>query len=257
MTETPSAPAWPRPYWQAGAGQTALLQFYVFGQFARDLAIPAARYASPGLPAGVELKRFQNLALRKWEGYPLAGTLGELLREDAPEAFDTARAAPEALVVRGELADAASLDYLRDTLGVLAALLDVGGRVVLDPQIFGLFDADAWRTRYLIADGAPPRSHVLIARAPADDGVRSNVHTRGMRKFARPDISLRDVPADQLERAGVLCEKLVEMEAFGARFVAGQVLEVDGVHAPLVAEPGGSLDDPAFNNFHVAFRWPA
>lgn len=257
MTDTTSAPAWPRPYWQGSAGQTALLQFYVFGQFARELVIPAPRYASSGLPAGVELKRFQNLALRQWDGYPLAGALGDLLRDDAPEAFETARTAPDALVVRGELADGASLDYLRDTLGVLAALLDIGGRVVLDPQIFGLFDTSAWRERYLVADGAPPRSHVLIARTLADDGVHAHVHTRGMRKFARPDISLRDVPPTELDRAGVLCEKLVEMEAFGACFVAGQELDVDGLAAPLTAAPGGSLDDPAFNNFHVAFRWPA
>ncbi|HET8763950.1 MAG TPA: hypothetical protein VFM52_01895, partial [Rhodanobacter sp.] len=211
----------------------------------------------PGLPAGVELKRFQNLALRKWEGYPLAGTLGDLLREDAPETFEAARTAPDVLVVRGELADRADLDYLRDTLGVLAALLDVGGRAVLDPQIFSLFAAAAWRERYLVADGAPPRSHVLITRTPEDDGVHSRIHTRGMRKFARPDIALHGVPPTELDRAGVLCEKLVEMEAFGARFLAGQVLDVDGLGAPLTAEPGGSLDDPMFNNLHVAFRWPA
>lgn len=257
MTDATSAPAWPRPYWQADAGQHALLQFYVFGQFAPELAIPAQRYASPGLPAGIELKRFQNLALRKWDGYPLAGALGELLREDAPETFELARTAAEVLVVRGELADGASLDYLRDTLGVLAALLDIGGRAVLDPQIFGLFDAAAWRARYLVADGAPPRSHVLIARTPEADGVHAHIHTRGMRKFARPDISLRQVPPGELDRAGVLCEKLVEMEAFGARFVAGQELVVDGLAAPLTAAPGGSLDDPAFNNLHVAFCWPA
>lgn len=257
MTQPTPNPAWPRPYWQPGPAATALLQFYVFGKFERELVIPARRYGSPGLPTGIELKRFQNLALRKWEGYPLAGALGDLLREDAPDTFEAARTAPDVLVVRGELADRADLDYLRDTLGVLAALLDVGGRSVLDPQIFGLFAAAAWRARYLVAEGAPPRSHVLITRTPAPDGVRSRIHTRGMRKFARPDIELREVPPTALDRAGVLCEKLVEMEAFGARFPAGQVLDVDGLDAPLVAVPGGSLDDPAFNNRHVAFRWPA
>lgn len=257
MTQPTPNPAWPRPYWQPGPAATALLQFYVFGKFEREMVIPAARYGSPGLPAGVELKRFQNLALRKWDGYPLAGALGDLLRDDAPEIFEAARTAPDVLVVRGELADGATLDYLRDTLGVLAALLDIGGSAVLDPQIFALFDAPAWRERYLVRDGAPPRSHVLITRTLAEDGVRSRIHTRGMRKFARPDIELIDVPPTQLDRAGVLCEKLVEMQAFGARFVAGQQLDVDGIGSPLTATPGGSLDDPAFNNRHVTFRWPA
>lgn len=257
MTNTPLPPQWPRPYWQPAAGDHALLQFYVFGQFARELVIPAMRYGSPGLPDGIALKRFHNLELRKWEGYPLAGALGELLREDDPAAFEQARIAPEVLVLRGELPDEPALDYLRDTLGVVAALLDIGGRVVVDPQIMGLFDAETWRARYLVDGGAPPRNHVLIVRGDEADGVGAHVHTRGMRKFARPDFSLRHVPEAELQRAGVLCEKLVELAALGARFAAGQALEVDGIAAPLLAQPGGSLDDPAFNNRHVAFHWPA
>lgn len=257
MTETTNPPQWPRPYWQPSSGESALLQFYVFGQFERELLIPAMRYGSPGLPAGVTLKRFHNLELRKWEGYPLAGTLGELLREDDAAVFERARIAPEVLVLRGELADPASLDYLRDTLGVVAALLDIGGRAVIDPQIMGLFDADAWRARYLVESGAPPRNHVLIVCSDEADGAGSHVYTRGLRKFARPDISLRQVPQSELQRAGVLCEKLVELAVLGTHFVAGQALDVDGIAAPLIAQPGGSLDDPAFNNRHVAFRWPA
>lgn len=257
MTEAQAAPDWPRPYWQPGSGETALLQFYVFGRFERDLVIPARRHGSRGLPGGVDLKRFQNLELRKWEGYPLGGALGELLREDAPDTFEQARIAPEVLVIRGELADAPGLDYLRDTLGVLAALLEVGGRAVLDPQLMELRDAEAWRARYLVEGGAPPRHHVLILRDAEPEGAGSHVHTRGLRKFARPDLSLRHVPERELERAGVLCEKLVELAVLGTRFVAGQALEVEGMAQPLIAQPGGSLDDPAFNNRHVAFHWPA
>jgi hypothetical protein len=256
MTEAQQTPEWPRPYWQPGADEDALLQFYVFGKFERELVIPAQRYGSPGLPSGVELQRFQNLELRKWEGYPLNGSLGEILREDAPGTFEQARIAPEVLVVRGQLADRASLDYLRDTLGVLAALLDIGGSAILDPQILGLFVAAAWRERHLVPGGAPPRNHVLILRSDEAGGERSWVHTRGMRKFARPDLSFRQVPAHELDRAGVLCEKLVEMQALGTRFVAGQALEVEGMQQALVAQPGGRLDDPEFNNRHVEFRWP-
>jgi len=257
MSDTAQTPEWPRPYWQPGADEDALLQFFVFGKFdPRELVIPARRYGSPGLPAGVELKRFQNLELRKWDGYPLSGTLGEIMREEAPEAYEQARIAPDALVVHGQLKDGPGLDYLRDTLGVLAALLDIGGRVILDPQIMGLFDAAAWRERYLVPGGAPPRNHVLILRSDEPDSDRSWVHTRGMRKFGRPDLSFRQIPAHELDRAGVLCEKLVEMQALGTRFAAGQALEVEGMQQSLVAQPGGSLTDPEFNNLHVEFRWP-
>src|SRR3569623_3445024 len=135
MTATPEA--WPRPYWQP-SDETIVLNFYVFGRFAENLAIPAARFASLGLPEGIELQRFGHNALRGWEGYPLKGALGELLKDDAPAAFARARATPDVLVVRGELAARASLDYLRATLGVLAGLLDVGGAAILDPQMLTL-----------------------------------------------------------------------------------------------------------------------
>jgi len=251
MTVTPEA--WPRPYWQPSA-ETIVLHFYVFGRFDADLAIPAARYASQGLPEGIALQRYGHGALRSWEGYPLKGALGELLKEDAPAAFERAHAAPDVLVVRGELADRDSLDYLRDTLGVLAGLLDVGGAAILDPQILTLFDADAWRRHYLVPGGAPPRNHVLILRN--EDEGRSQVRTRGLRKFGRPDLSFRHVPDAQAAQAGMLCERLVELQALGARFVEGQPLEVEGLPGELVARPDGSLDDPRFNNTHVAFDWP-
>lgn len=257
MSEPHPTPEWPRPNWQPGKGEDALLHFYIFGKFESELVIPAARYGSPGLPGGVELKRFQNLELRKWEGYPLAGELGNLLREDAPETYEQARIAPDVLLVHGQLADSASLDYLRDTLGVLAALLDIGGRAILDPQIVSLFDAAAWLGRYLVEGGAPPRNHVLILRDDEPGSDRSHVHTRGMRKFGRPDLSFRNVPASELDRAGALCEKLVEMQALGTSFAAGQPLEVEGMEHALIAQPGGSVDDPEFNNRHVVFRWPA
>ncbi|MCX7512662.1 hypothetical protein [Frateuria sp. STR12] len=252
MTATPES--WPRPYWQPG-DETIVLHFYLFGRFAKDLAIPAARYASRGLPEGVELQRFTHDALRGWDGYPLKGALGELLKEDAPHAFGQALAAHDVLVVRGELADRGNLDYLRDTLGVLAGLLDVGGSVILDPQILTMFDADAWRRHYLVPGGAPPRHHVLVLRNGDGEG-RAHVHTRGLRKFGRPDLSFRHVPDAQAGPAGMLCERLVELQALGAHFVEGQPLQVEGLPGELVAHPGGSLDDPRFNNTHVSFDWP-
>lgn len=255
MTEATPAAAWPRPYWQPGEEQV-VLQFYVFGKFDQEMVIPSLRYGSPGLPAGVELQRFQNAVLRQWDGYPLHGALGEILREETLEVFEQARIAPEVLLLRGTIGDRHSLDYLRDTLGVLTGLLDIGGTAILDPQILSLFGDQAWRHHYLVGGGAPPRHHVLILCNAEDSAGRSWVHTRGMRKFGRPDLSIRNVPDRAIGQAGALCERLVELLALGAHFSAGQPLEVDGLVGGLVAQPGGSLDDPQFNNTHVAFHWP-
>jgi hypothetical protein len=247
-------PAWQRPHWQP-SDEEIIVQFYVFGEF-QPIRVPSAQYGSDGLPEEVELTSHHHSALREWEGYPLKGSLGELFKEDAPEAFEKAMAAPQVLVVRGRFKDSADTGYMRDTFGVLAGLLDIGGVAILDPQILTLFSADEWRRRYLIKDGAPLRSHVLILRDEEESSDRLWIHTRGLRKFGRPDISLHDVPEQELDRAGALCQRLVELHALGAHFKDGQSLEVDGVFGGLTAELGGGYDDPQFNNTYVAFYWP-
>ena len=256
MTETTiTAAAWPRPHWQPSKEQVVLL-FFVFGAFPEELVLPVTQYGSAGLPEGVELRRFQNAVLEKWEGYPLSGALGELLREDNAEAYASAKAAPHVVAIRGRFPDKDGLDYLRDTLGVVAALIDIGGKAVVDPQILSLFDAAGWREHYLVQGGAPTRHHVLIMASPDETAGRSWIRTRGMRKFGRPDISLTNVPDREIDRAGALAERFVDLGALGAHFADGQTVEVDGVNGGLVVALSGDESDPVFNNSHAAMRWP-
>ncbi|HUA80907.1 MAG TPA: hypothetical protein VL997_11080 [Dyella sp.] len=247
-------PTWQRPHWQP-SDEEVILQFYVFGNF-KPTRVPSEPYGSDGLPEDVQLSSHHHHVLRDWEGYPLKGPLGDLFKSDAPEAYEQAMAAPQVLVLHGRFKDQGDTGYLRDTFGVLAGLLDIGGVAILDPQILTLFSADEWRRRYLIKDGAPLRHHVLILRDEEDASGRQWIHTRGMRKFGRPDISLHDVPAGDTDRAGALCQKLIELQALGARFVDGQALEVDGMFGGLTAELGGGYDDPQLNNTYVSFYWP-
>jgi hypothetical protein len=254
MSRPITIPAWQRPHWQASA-EEILLQFYVFGKF-DAVRVPSADYGSAGLPAGVEAVNHDHNALRQWDGYPLKGAMGRMFKDDAPQAYQLALDAPQVMVVRGTLKDSPATGYLRDTLGVLAGMLDIGGTAILDPQTLSLLDADAWRSRFLIRDGAPVRNHLLILCDNEATPDRSWVHTRGMRKFGRPDISIRQVPDHATDRAGQLCEKLVELEALGAHFVDGQTLDIEGVPGGVVVRLGGGRDDAQFNNTYVEFAWP-
>jgi hypothetical protein len=77
-----------------------------------------------------------------------------------------------------------------------------------------------------------------------------------MRKFGRPDISLTNVPDREIDRAGALSERLVDLGALGSHFEQHQTFEVDGVDGGLTVELSGDESDPAFNNSHAAMRWP-
>ena len=247
-------PDWSRPHWTRDEAK-AMLLYFVFGAFAAEPRLDLSVHGSQGLPQGVEMQRIPKDRLAHWEGHPLRGALGEILREGNPVAFEAARKAPECLMLRGELADPDSLAYLRDTLGVAAALLDAGGVAVVDPQILEIFTAGEWRARY--ADGAisAARNHVLIL-CHDDANGSAWVKTRGMRKFARPDISIRRVPQTEVQRAGAVASQLVELGVRGMRFGDGSVVEADGLQGGLRVTRGGSLDDPEFNNTHLELIWP-
>lgn len=247
-------PAWQRPHWQP-SDEEIVVQYFVYGSFGSGRA-PSQDYGSPGLPKGVTLSSHRQADLASWDGNPLHGALGQLLERDDSQAYALASQAPQVLILHGRFPDRKDTGYLRDTLGVLAALLDVGGVAVVDPQLLSVFSAETWRRRYLVKDGAPVRSHLLILRDDDAQQERHWVHTRGMRLFGRPDLSVRHVPDAGLDRAGLLVERLAQLQALGARLEEGQSIDVDGLPGGLTAHLGGSFEHPQFNNRYVEFRWP-
>ncbi len=250
MTTPPASPEthWQRPYWQAGHGDATLL-FFVFGQF--DDAATAGT-----LPDGIRGTRYAHAALKAWDGYPLAGSLGHLFEDEAPQLLAAARKAPEVLRIAGTVDDPPNLDYLRDTLEYVDRLLGHGGVAVVDPQVSGLFDRRSWQ-RLLHAAPASVRPHLLVLCDPdPTHPERQWVHTRGMRKFGRPDVSVTRVPAGEANRAGALCQQLADMLALGGHFIEAQPLPVDGV-GTFHAHHRGAPDDPHFFNTRVELDWPA
>jgi len=246
---------WPRPQWQ-DSGAEALLLWFVFGDFEPEFAIDAARYRTRGTPAGVEVVRYVNRELERWDGYPLAGTLGRLLYEEDARLFERAKKARECVVLRGSVADPRDNDGLRDLVGTISALVDLGGVAVVDPQTLSMFDADAWRDRFR-ADGFRARDHVLIlCDEDAHHAGRLHVHTRGLRKFARPDVSVRNVPPAAAAAAGELAQGFVEFQCAGGVVADGHAVQLEGAPAGLHVHVAGSTDDPAFNNRHLDLRWP-
>ena len=251
-----SEPNWPRPQWQ-DSGEPAFLLWFVFGDFDADFQIDAARYRTRGTPTGVEVVRYVNRELAKWDGYPLAGTLGAMLYEEDSRLFERAKKAGECVMLRGSVPDPADLDTLRDLIGTVTALTDLGGVAVIDPQMLSMFDAAEWRRRYFAADAFSAREHVLILCNEDDhhDG-RLHVHTRGLRKFARPDLSIRNVPAAAAAHAGELAERFVEFQCAGGVVEDGHAVEIDGAPTGMQVRVAGAMDDPEFNNRHLALRWP-
>lgn len=247
---------WPRRQWR-DSGDQAFLLWFVFGDFEADFKIDAVKYRTRGTPPGIEVVRYVNRELAKWDGYPLAGALGRLLWDENAQLFERAKKSGECVMLRGALADPSDLDALRDLVGTIAALGDLGGVAVIDPQTLSMFDTGEWRERFFTDEAFSARDHVLILCNEDDQANgRLHVHTRGMRKFARPDISIRNVPPAATGVAGELADRFVGFQALGGIVEEGRILETEGAPANMTVHHAGAFDDPEFNNRHLALHWP-
>lgn len=247
---------WERKQYQQGGGD-ALVFYVVYGKFSEPLKLSRSKYRSNGLPGGVTASRHQRAKNPKVFQDFQAGYLGKMLAEEQPELAEAINLSPECMVVRGTVTDPNSLDYLRDTVGFITAVLETGETGVFDPQRFTWWSPKEWQTEIFDPDGPVPRHHVaiLVSEEEGDEGGEW-VHTRGMRKFGRPDLSIHHVKTEHKEGIIDLCNRFIEMQAFGAIIPEGQTIKMAGLPPGITCHHGGNLEDPDFNNVHVELRWP-
>jgi hypothetical protein len=148
------------------------------------------------------------------------------------------------------------LNYLRDCVGLVAFFLDHGGRVLYDPLMLHWWDRETWNERIFSPAGPVPRHHVAILLSPEEGRPTTWVHTRGMLKFGRPDISAPGVDEASLESVVDLCNRLIEFQAFGGVLREGQEIRMASLPPGGRVRHAGDLDDPDFNNVHVEISWP-
>ncbi len=102
--------------------------------------------------------------------------------------------------------------------------------------------------------GSPVNPHVVVLFTEEDGGRW--LHTRGMIKFARPDLSLHGLAPANHEAALELIQRMIGFQARGGLFQDGAELKIKGAPQGLTCWHGGSMDDPDFNNVHLTIHWP-
>ena len=252
-------PSWPRNSFQP-TGAKALVWYQVYGRFPDTIEISRSKYRCSGIPEGIEVRNYRRTdgegAVTSFLTRPFfaAG-----LKRELSELAAAVEAAPEYTIIRGETPDSTSLDYLRDVVGLVTWFLDNGGLAVLDPQTFRWYDREKWRSELFGPNVPVPRHHVVIVYSE-EDGIADEslfwLHTRGMRKFARPDLSVHDVPAQYRGAAIDLLNRLIEIQAFGQAIAEGQPVNMQSLPPGMTCRHAGSLNDPDFNNTHIEIRWP-
>jgi hypothetical protein len=245
---------WPRPHLSA-AVEKPFLFYVVFGCDTTELKLSRSKYRCDAIPDDVEIHSYgPGVHPERLDNFRHGYFWDELLRDDPVLAAAVAQQI-RCAIVRGSVADDSSLNYFRNTIGLLTALLDCGGVAIHDPQSFKWWSPQVWRVNVFEPAAALPREHVVILVSDESPGVRW-LHTRGMRKFGRPDLSIHGVGSDHYDDVVDLLNRFIELQAFGGVIEDGQEIRSRALPPGMHCRHGGDLDDPDFNNTHVEIHWP-
>lgn len=228
---------WSRPHWEP-TGRPASVFYFVPGDPpAGLLELSRRRHHAAGVPEQLKATAHRRADNPRWfaDFFARPG-LGFGLEEAFGDRAPEVRAAERGLVVRGEFPDPPDLGYLRDTAGVVSALLDQGGGLgVLDLYAGRWWSRREWAERFVDRCGFAHKDFVRIVST--DDEAEHPglwVHTRGMRKFGRPDLQVKHVPGPWpgdnplVAAAGDVLNRLAEGLCRGAVVRNGGVLRFPG-----------------------------
>lgn len=243
---------WSRPYYRSGGGD-AFLFYAVYGPTPKDFSVSRSKYRFDGIPEGLEIRFYGPTSDPEvvanfrseysWDEFQRAN--GKLADEVAKQS--------ECLVVSGSISDPPDLNYLRNVIGFITWCLESGGIAVFDPQMFKWWTPSEWMEWIFEPAAAVPRHHVMILTSEDGNGTEW-FHTRGMRKFGRPDLSVHRVSVDLSDAVIDLLNRFIEFEAFGGVIDEGQEIKMRSLPPGMICRHGGSLDDPDFNNVHVEIK---
>jgi len=246
-------PSWDREYYEKSE-QKPYVFFGIYGSFPEKHSVTSTFYRCKGVPKGITLQKYSM------EQHPdtihtfLEGYLWEKLKESDPNWAIQIESSPELIILSGEPEEVENLNYLRDSVGFITYLLDNGGVCVYDLQMARWWSVDKWKSD-IFEHGKPmPWNHVLILLSDIDN--HSWLHTRGMRKFGRPDLSVHNITPGQEDAYIEMIERLIALQAYGAVVKEGQEVHMDNIPNGTKCFLRGDIDDYDFNNYHIEIEMP-
>jgi hypothetical protein len=254
MTMASRLTDWPRQHYAPG-GKDPFLFYAVFGRVDTTMIFSRSKYRSDGPPEGISVMTYGPTSNVEVVASFRDGYSWDRLTDAAPTLAANVTAQDSCLVLKGEVSDPPTLNYLRDVIGLLTFFLDAGGVAIYDPQVLTWWAPSDWRRRIFDVGSSAPRHHVAVLLSGDADGTQW-IHTRGMRKFGRPDLSVRKVRPEHKKATIDLCNRFIEFLAFGGVIEDGQVIRVKSLPSGMRCLHRGNDDDPDFNNDHIEIVWP-
>lgn len=227
------------------------LFYVIFGVSADELQVSSQTHHVDALCENLQIQALYRKEHGEYMSSFFSGQLGAILKEENPALFEQCRQADQCLILRGDIEKDDTLDYMRNVIGILQALIEKGAIGILDLFTFSLYSPEAWTTRFFEND-VNAQDHVMIFITEEND--KYWLHTRGMIKFGRPDLSLFESDQEHLEIDKLILDQMIYYSGQGAFFDGEAIIHTD--HSPYKVNcefvPDWSNDD--FNNAYTRIK---
>lgn len=229
----PGVPPWDRPHYEPGGGD-AEVTIFLFSQApdaAPSLPLRSLAHGVPetGLAPGVDVRTVARAEAPEWVNGFFSDSLMDLANSHL--GWDGRPPVEPTLVhvVRVTAEDPDDLTHLQSAWALTRAFADTGAFAMLDAH------AHKWISRAALAERPPdgPFSYqdevsVIFETEPSPEWGHI-VHTRGMKKFGRPDLVITAVPPKHGARIGAILNSLGARLAEGAVVEPGDTVKIEGV----------------------------
>ena len=227
-------------------GYKPFLFYVVFGVSGDELEVSRTKHNVDGLPEGLDIISLARPDHSDYIDGLIGGGIGEHLKKADSALYESCKACDKVVIMRGEIADDSTFDYMRNLIGICEAFIDKGAKGILDLQTFTLYSPKEWTDRFFGKD-VNAQNHVLIMFSKEDD--RYWIHTRGMAEFGRPDYGISKVPEDKLEDYKQVIDQMVFYGGQGLVFKGSAKLHTfNGKTFRVSTEFVNDFDNDDYNN---------
>lgn len=242
-----------RPYYE-DINYRPFLFYVVFGVDDLQLNVSRKQHRVYEFPEGLDCMLYDKATEGGYMNSLIGGALGKTLNMKYPELYQTVLKTDKWAVIRGEVQNDTSLNYMRNTIGFVQALAEKEAVGILDLQTFTLYTPQEWNKNIFELE-FNPWSHVVILTSEMEDGSVW-LHTRGLRKFGRPDVSMEGVPACDTENAAQVINQMIHYSVLGVFYSRPVKLHTHNrLTYILKPEFVDDIDNPDFNNSYYRLLW--
>ena len=223
---TASPPDWPRPHHKPSPSKASLF-YLVFGEPPAHLNVKRARHhvdqLPPELTVSIHGRGDDPAWFDGWFSPPVGLEIPHVFGADAGPVYKAGKVA----AVRGEFPDPASLAYLRNTVGVVSAIAEAGSVAIFDVPALTWWRPEEWRRRFVDRSEFHIGDHIFTAVSEDPAGTLS-MHTRGLRKFGRPELLVRHLPGPRDVDAPAVRDAAEVMDGLSSYLARGGVIADGG-----------------------------